>query len=139
MPLDQRDGYHLITTQSAGVSSFPTSQGALVDNMILTSGHGPLSPGSAEVKAKTFREQVKQTIENIESVLKEAGSSLEHIVRMQIFLRNFEDFDEFNKVYAELMPRPLPPRACVIANLVRKDIDVEMIANAVVPSGEGRA
>ncbi len=133
MPLIQRDGYQLITTAKAGVSSLPTSQGALVGRLVLTSGHGPLSPGSAEVKAKTFREQVKQTVENIENVLKEAGSDLGNIVRMQVFLRNFEDFDEFNKVYAELMPRPLPPRACVIADLVRKDIDVEMIADAVVP------
>jgi len=131
--LVQRDGFQIIVTDKAGISSFPTSQGAVVGRMVFTSGHGPLSPGGSSVKAKTLQEQVKQTIENIECVLKEAGSGLEHIVRMQVFLRRFEDFAEFNKVYAELMPRPLPPRACVIADLVREDIDVEMIADAVIP------
>jgi len=135
MPMENRNGFEIITTSKAGVSSFPTSQGARVGHLIVTSGHGPLSPGAAVVQAKTFREQVTQTIRNIESVLKEAGSDLEHIVRMQVYLRNFEDLKEFNEVYTELMPRPYPPRACVIAKkLVREDIDVEMIATAVVAS-----
>lgn len=130
--LIERDGFDLISTDDAGRSSFPTSQGAVVGELVVTSGHGPLAPGSHQVRAEALRDQVIRTVRNIEAVLQDAGSDLEHVFKMECFLRSYEDFAEFNEVYRELMPEPPPPRATFVVELVNPAIRVEMMAWAVI-------
>ncbi len=132
--------FRFISTGAAGRSSFPTSQGAVVGNLVFTSGHGPLSPGGHKFEQTTFKDQVVQTMRNIEAVLKEAGTSLENCVRFEVILRRMENFAEFNEIYKTFFTPPYPPRMTFIAGIVRPEIDVEMAAIAVIPSksGDGR-
>jgi 2-iminobutanoate/2-iminopropanoate deaminase len=127
-------GFRILSTGAAGRSSFPTSQGAVVGNLVFTSGHGPLSPGRSEAEQVTFKDQVKLTMENIQAVLKEAGTSLENCIKIEVILRRGEDFAEFNEIYKTFFEPPYPPRMTFIASLVRPDIDIEMSAIAVIPA-----
>lgn len=126
--------FRIISTVNAPRSSFPTSQGAVVGNLVFTSGHGPLTPGGHEFEQQTFRDQVIRTIKNIEAVLEAAGTSLEHCVKVEVILRRLENFAEFNEVYLTLFKPPYPPRMTFIADIVRPEIDIEMSAIAVVPA-----
>lgn len=126
----------IISTDLAGRGAIPSSQGAVVGNLVFTSGHGALEPGTAEIKVVTFADQVRRTIENIASVLEAAGTSLEHCVKIECFLRRESDVPEYNQIYRELVPQPYPPRVTFIANLVRADADIEMSAIAVIPDAD---
>ena len=132
--------FRIISTSAAGRSSFPTSQGAVVGNLVFTSGHGPLSPGGHKVEQVTLKDQVIQTMRNLDAVLNEAGTSLENCIRVEVILRRMEDFAEFNEIYKTFFTSPYPPRMTFIAGIVNPMIDVEMAAIAVIPSktGDGR-
>lgn len=128
----------IISTDAAGRAAIPSSQGAVVGNLVFTSGHGALEPGTHEIRAKSFGDQVRRTIENIASVLAESGSSLEHCVKVECVLRREEDFAEYNRIYREYFSQPYPPRMTFIATLVRPDADIEMSAIAVIPDASNR-
>lgn len=134
--MSQGKGYTLISTDAAGRSAVPTSQGAVVGNLVFTSGHGPLDVGTHTISAKTFEEQVVRTIENIQTVLEAAGTSLQNCIKVEVILRRFEDFEEFNRIYRSYFDQPYPPRMAFISTLVREDVDVEMSAIAVIPDQE---
>lgn len=125
--------FRILSTGAAGRSAFPTSQGAIVGNLVFTSGHGPLTPGGSRSEQASFKDQVTRTLHNIQAVLKEAGTSLENCVKVEVILRRGEDFAEFNEIYQTFFRPPYPPRMTFIAGLVRHDIDIEMSAIAVIP------
>jgi 2-iminobutanoate/2-iminopropanoate deaminase len=58
-----------------------------------------------------FEKAAKQTFENVKAVLTAAGSSMKNIVRIDVYLQNLEDFDRFNKIYAQYIPEPYPARS----------------------------
>lgn len=129
--------FRVLSTGAAGRSAFPTSQGAVVGNLVFTSGHGPLTPGGSRSEQLTFKDQVMLTMRNIEAVLKEAGTSLGNCVKVEVILRRGEDFAEFNEIYKTFFAAPYPPRMTFVAGLVRPDIDIEMSAIAVIPAQAG--
>jgi 2-iminobutanoate/2-iminopropanoate deaminase len=126
--------FRILSTAAAGRSAFPTSQGAVVGNLVFTSGHGPLTPGGSRSEQVSFKDQVIRTMHNIEAVLKEAGTSLENCIKVEVILRRGEDFAEFNELYKTFFEPPYPPRMTFIAGLVRPDIDIEMSAIAIIPA-----
>lgn len=126
--------FRVLSTGAAGRSAFPTSQGAVVGNLVFTSGHGPLTPGGSKSEQLTFRDQVMRTMHNVDAVLKEAGTSLGNCVKVEVILRRGEDFAEFNELYKTFFTAPYPPRMTFIAGLVRPDIDIEISAIAVIPA-----
>jgi 2-iminobutanoate/2-iminopropanoate deaminase len=129
----------IISTELAGRGSIPSSQGAVAGNLVFTSGHGALEPGTAQIEAQTFEAQVRRTVANISAVLEAAGTSLEHCVKIECFLRHERDVPEYNRIYREIVPQPYPPRVTFIANLVRADADIEMSAIAVIPDAAASA
>lgn len=70
--------------------------------------------------------QARRTLENIKLVLDKAGSSLEKVVKVNIFISEEKDFQGLNKVYREYFPKDFPARRTIIANLIggfRVEID----------------
>ena len=58
-------------------------------------------------------EQVRAAIGNLSAVLAAEGLGLEHVVKTTCFLTNIEHFAEFDAVYREMFPQPLPARSTV--------------------------
>jgi 2-iminobutanoate/2-iminopropanoate deaminase len=77
--------------------------------------------------------QTRQTLEKIKSLLEEAGTSLDNVVKCTVFLADLNDYSSMNEVYGEYFPENPPARACVeVARLVR-DLKVEIEAIACIP------
>ena len=76
------------------------------------------------------RTQTRQCLENIGSALELANASFSDVVKVLVFLKRPEDFDEMNKVYKEFFPENRPARATVLPGLLRENmlIEVECIA-----------
>ncbi len=84
--------------------------------------------------ASDIKLQTKYVLDNLKILLEEAGSSLDHVVKAQVFLVNLNDFYEFDEVWKQYFKRP-PPRTTVgTTGLLVAGALVEIDLTAVVPS-----
>lgn len=74
----------------------------------------------------------RQCIANLKAVLEAAGSSLEKVVEVNIFLTDMDDFTRVNEVYEEYWGEPKPARTCVAVKTLPSNVDVEMKCIGIV-------
>ena len=104
----------------------PLAQAIRAGNLLFVSGQGPLDPRTREVVSADIREQTRQTLTNIKSVLAAAGLDFTHVVNMRVVLRNTEDFPAFNEAFREFLQGEKVTRTCVGATPHRKGVNVEI-------------
>jgi 2-iminobutanoate/2-iminopropanoate deaminase len=95
------------------VSTGAYSAGVLVDGWLYISGQGPLDLKTGEVVAGTVEEETRLTLNHIGKVLEAAGCTFDDVVKCTCHLRDIQDFDRFNTVYAEFFPGVRPVRTTV--------------------------
>ena len=118
---------------SAGTKA-PLSQALRVGDLIFCSGQGPLDPETHEVVAGDFETQVRQTLENMLSVVEAAGGTKSTIAKCNCYLRDVSNFPAFNKIYREFFEEceTFPARTTVEASPPREGVDVEIECTAVL-------
>jgi 2-aminomuconate deaminase len=145
---------HNVVSEVSGAPAPPPSRAVLTDkapppvgpypharrvgNMLFLSGIGPRKPGSGEVPGlirddagkvigHDIEVQTRAVIENIRAILEEAGSSLEKILDVTVYLTDMDrDFATFNRIYAEYLGRVQPTRTTVGVESLPTPIAVEM-------------
>ena len=85
-------------------------QAVIADKFIYVSGTPGVNPDTGKL-SESFEEQVRQSFLNIKTILEEAGSSLEKIVKTTVFMVSGNDFSILNKVYGEVFPHNAPARS----------------------------
>ncbi|MBK9169494.1 MAG: RidA family protein [Bryobacterales bacterium] len=96
----------------------PFSPGILVDGTLYVAGQVGQNLKDGKIP-DNFEAEVRQTLDNIGLVLKEAGMSFADAVTVQVYLTDMSLFQEMNKVYVTYFPDPKPARTTVgIAKLV---------------------
>lgn len=123
-----------IRTNKAPTPTGPFNQAIRVGNMVFTSGQAGRNRETG--KMGDIRDQARRCIANISAILEEAGASLADVVKVTVFMRNAKDAADFNDVYRELMPEPLPARSSAYVELKNPDMLVEMECIAVIPDGK---
>jgi 2-iminobutanoate/2-iminopropanoate deaminase len=109
----------------------PYSPGIVADGkLVFVAGQGPYRDGV--VQPGTIEEQTRLVLENLVSVLREAGTGPENVVRCGVFLTDLANFQAMNGVYAEFFPDPKPARTTVQAGLIGEML-VEIDCVALVP------
>jgi 2-iminobutanoate/2-iminopropanoate deaminase len=121
-----------INTQNAPAAVGPYSQAISVGGFLFVSGQIPLDPKTQKIVSGGIKEQTKQSLKNLEAIVKEAGLSLKDIVRCGIFIKDMNDFAAVNEIYAEFFSEHKPARACVEVSRLPKDalIEIEAIGYA---------
>lgn len=114
-----------IYTNNAPEAIGPYSQAVAVGDFIFTSGQIAINPETGNVEAVTIADQTHRVCQNLNAVLTAAGSSLEKVIKTTCFLRNMEDFAEFNAVYGEYFKNK-PTRSCVAVRELPKGVLVEI-------------
>ena len=106
------------------------SLASVVNGFIFTSGQIPLVPETGELVSDDIKKATARSLDNIKAILEEAGSSLDKVLKVNIFLDDVNDFAAVNEVYAEYFTEHKPARSCVeVANLPKKAlIEIEAIA-----------
>jgi len=117
-----------IFTNNAPAALGPYSQAVQWGDIVFISGQIPLIPASGELNNKTFNDQTFQVIDNLEAICKEAGGSLDNILKLTIFLTDLSKFDEVNEVMSKRFSEPFPARATVEISKLPKGVDIEMDA-----------
>lgn len=123
----------IITSTGAPTTGFtdkstpsPLAQAIRAGNLLFVSGQGPLDPTTREVVSTDIREQTKQTLANLRSILAAAGLDFRHVVNMRVVLRNTEDFPAFNETFREAMAGEKVTRTCIGGTPHRKGVNVEI-------------
>lgn len=120
----------ILHTDKAPAAVGPYSQGVESNGLIFTSGQLPLIPETGELVSDDIKKATKQSLENVKAILESAGSSLEKVVKVNIFLADINDFGAVNEVYAEFFKDHKPARSCVQVAKLPKDglLEIEAIA-----------
>lgn len=123
----------IITSPDAPTTGFtdkstpsPLAQAIRAGNLLFVSGQGPLDAKTREVISADIREQTKQTLANLRSVLGAASLDFRHVVNMRVVLRNTEDFPAFNEMFREVMAGEKVTRTCIGGTPHRKGVNVEI-------------
>jgi 2-iminobutanoate/2-iminopropanoate deaminase len=121
----------VVSTKEAPAAIGPYSQGITVNNMFYSSGQIPLT-AEGELVNGTIEEQTHQVFKNLQGVLKEAGASLESVVKTTVFIKDMNDFGALNEVYGQYFNTHKPARSCVEVARLPKDVLVEIEVIALV-------
>ncbi|MEJ5166338.1 MAG: RidA family protein [Thermoanaerobaculia bacterium] len=122
-----------IETKDAPKAIGPYSQAVKVDRFLFLSGQLPIKPETGELIRDNFKEEVLQVLNNIEAILKSLGCSRKDIVKTTVFLKDMNNFPEFNETYAEFFVQHKPARSTVEVARLPKDARIEIEAIALVP------
>ncbi len=120
----------LIKTDKAPAAIGPYSQAAKVGNLLFVSGQLPLDPATMEFAGDDIASQTEQSLKNLVAIVEAAGSSIEKIVKVNIFLADIKEFVAMNEVYAKFFTSNPPARAAVeVANLPKyAKVEIEAVA-----------
>ncbi len=121
----------VVSTQEAPQAIGPYSQAIIANGMVFTSGQIALSP-AGEIVCDDVEGQTKQVLTNLSAVLKEAGSSLEKVVKTTIFLSDMDDFKAVNEVYATFFNTHKPARSTVAVKTLPLNVKVEIDCIALI-------
>lgn len=119
----------VINTKNAPAAIGPYSQAIKVQNLLFTSGQIPLNPETGELVSGGIKEATHQVLKNIGSILKEANTSFDNVIKTTVFIKDMNDFAAVNEVYAEYFTNNKPARSCVEVKLPKDAlVEIEVVA-----------
>ena len=118
-----------ISTKKAPEAIGPYSQGIETESLIFLSGQIPLDPESMKL-VEGDENQIRQVFKNIEALCEEAGLSLNHIIKLNVSLKDLGSFNLVNEIMKELFDEPFPARAAL--QVARLPLDSSIEVEAIV-------
>lgn len=109
----------------------PYSQAIKANGFLFVSGQVALDPQSGEFVGSDVRQQTERVLENLKAILEAGGTSLQHVVKTTVFLKDMNDFAAMNETYARYFAAAAPPaRSTVQAARLPKDalVEIDVIA-----------
>ena len=116
----------VVSTSDAPEAVGPYSQGIAAAGLVFCSGQIPLDPETNELVGGSIADQTRRCLRNLSAVLEEAGSSLEKMVKVTVYLADIADYAEFNEAYAEFVGDEPPARAAFSVSGLPKGASVEV-------------
>lgn len=104
----------------------PYSQAILIDRQLYVSGQIPLNPETGQLETATIEQATTRVLQNIEALLQEAGFSKENVVKVSIFMKNLEEFQAMNTIYAHFFTGVAPARETVQVSRLPLDVNIEI-------------
>jgi 2-iminobutanoate/2-iminopropanoate deaminase len=104
----------------------PYSQAILIDRQLYVSGQVPLNPQTGQLETTTIEQATTRVLQNIEALLKEAGFSKDDVVKVSIFMKNLEEFQAMNTIYANFFSGVAPARETVQVSRLPLDVNIEI-------------
>ena len=121
----------IISTKNAPSAIGAYSQGIKHGNLVFTSGQLPIDP-TTNVLITEIKEATAQSIKNLKAILEEAGTSLDNVVKVSIFVKDLNEFAAINEVYATYFKENPPARSCYQVAKLPMDAVIEIEAIAAI-------
>ncbi len=119
-----------IHTDNAPAAIGPYSQGTALRNLVFTAGQIPLDPETGKIVDGDVVMQTGRVVENLSAVLKVAGTSLDRVLRLDVFLTDLSGFPAVNEYLSGIFPKDPPARVTVEVSGLPMGALIEMAAIA---------
>ena len=119
-------------TDKAAVTGGPYSQAIIHNGIIYVSGQGTVDPQTNEIKLGSVEEEAGLALENLRLILQEAGSSIDKVLTVTVYLLDIEEYTRFNEVYKKYFKEDRPARTCIQAGSLPFNTRVEITATAYI-------
>jgi len=116
----------IILTEKGPKPMGPYSQAIRANGFIFISGQGAVDPATGQLIDGGIAQQTTRTLDNLKAIVEAAGSSLDHAVKVSVFLKDMNDFDAMNEIYARYFPHNRPARTTVEVARLPRDIRIEI-------------
>ena len=119
-----------ISTDKAPAAIGPYSQAIAHNGLIFVSGQLPIDPSTGAFSEGGVEAQTRQSLTNIKSILEQAGSGMDKVVKTTVLLADMGDFAAMNGVYAEFFSEPYPARCAFAVKTLPKGalVEIECVA-----------
>ena len=108
----------------------PYSAAVWAGDLLYLSGQTPVDPKTGELISGDVEAQTHRAFDNLEAVLGDAGLSLDHVIKCNVYLTDMDNFAAMNSAYSTRFSKPYPARTTVaVRALPRKAlVEIEMVA-----------
>ena len=121
----------IINTKAAPDALGPYNQSVIFEKLVFTSGQIAIDPQTSELRMETIEEETRQVLKNLESILLASGSRLENVLSCAVYVKDMNQYERINKVYATYFPSEnAPTRALVEVRNLPKFVNIEISAIA---------
>jgi 2-iminobutanoate/2-iminopropanoate deaminase len=104
----------------------PYSPAIAYGNLVFVSGQGAVDPATGEVKSGDVLEELKLVVQNIRTILEAAGSSMDRILKVNMYLADIADFQRVNDAYRGYFGPVFPARTTIQAGKLPLGLKVEI-------------
>lgn len=124
----------IVSTDKAPKAIGPYSQAVVAGNTVYVSGQLPMDPATGSLVEGDIKAKADRVFGNIAEILNAAGTSVDNVVKVTVYVKDMANFAPINEVYATYFGSNKPARAFVQVAALPKDADVEADAIAYVES-----
>jgi 2-iminobutanoate/2-iminopropanoate deaminase len=121
----------IINTDAAPLAIGPYSQAVIGNGTLYVSGQLPIDPATGTIP-DSIEEQVKNSINNMLTLVKEAGGTAENIVKCGLFIKDMSLFGKINEIYQGFFKENAPARFVVEVSQLPKGAQIEIDAVAAL-------
>jgi 2-iminobutanoate/2-iminopropanoate deaminase len=125
----------VISTDAAPAAAGPYSQAIRAGELVFTAGQLGIDPATGELAGDDVQVQADRALANLRAILEAAGSGLDRLVKVTVYLADIADWPAVNEVYARDVPQPFPARSAFAVRDLPKGARVEIEAVATVEVG----
>ena len=115
-----------VFVQGHAAPSAPYSPAIVEGNLVFVSGQGPLDPKTGEYLKGDVQSETRQVFANIKAILEAAGTSMDKVLKVNVYLRDINDFGAMNEVYKTMFTQPFPARTTIQAGALPRGFAVEI-------------
>ena len=122
----------IIYTTKAPEAIGPYSQGVKYNGFVYTSGQIPFDVEANALVTTGIQDEVHQVMKNVIAILEAAGTTIDNVIKATIFVKDLNDFNAVNEVYASYFnDTNYPARECVEVARLPRDVNVEISVIAI--------
>jgi 2-iminobutanoate/2-iminopropanoate deaminase len=121
----------IIITRNAPAPIGPYNQAVLVNGTLYISGQICIEPSTGNLKNRDIQDETHQVMQNLKSILAEAGMNFDNVVKTTIFITDMNQFSEINEIYGKYFNGDFPARETVQVSALPKFVNVEISMIAV--------
>ncbi len=124
-----------ISTDAAPAAAGPYSQAIRAGDLVFTAGQLGIDPATGALVGDDVAAQAERALANLGAILEAAGSGIDRLVKVTIFLAEIGDWPAVNEVYARIVPEPFPARSAFAVKDLPLGARVEIEGVAAVGGG----
>lgn len=126
------------TVETSTPANTPTPIGpynhiAKVDKFITIGGTAGVNPATGQLAGPDVYSQARQILQSFQTMLQSVNSDLNHVIHVNVFLKNMQDFEEMNRAYVDMLGNHRPARTVIgVAELPKPGVLLTMNLTAVI-------